>query len=68
MCLSYYTLNDAMSGFWHVSLDLPSGLLTTFNTPWGMFRCSDNHLVSRYPVMCFRIGWIKTATRGDRHS
>ena len=36
--LSYYTLNNAMSGFWHVSLDLSSSLLTTFKTPWDQFR------------------------------
>ena len=31
------TLNDATSGYWHVTLDLQSSLLTTFNTPWGKF-------------------------------
>ena len=27
-------LNDATSGYWHVTLDLQSSLLTTFKTPW----------------------------------
>ena len=31
------TLNDAKSGYWHLTLDLQSSLLTTFNTPWGKF-------------------------------
>ena len=34
----YKTLKDAMSGYWHVVLDLDSSLLTMFNTPWGKFR------------------------------
>ena len=34
---SAITLNDAKSGQWHVTLDLQSSLLTTFNTPWGTF-------------------------------
>ena len=34
----YFTIKDAMSGFWHVPLDLRSSLLTTFNTPWGKYR------------------------------
>ena len=34
----YFTVKDAMSGFWHVPLDLRSILLTTFNTPWGKYR------------------------------
>ena len=34
----YFTVKDAMSGFWHVPLDLRSSLLTTFNTPWGKYR------------------------------
>ena len=34
----YFTIKDATSGFWHVSLDLRSSLLTTFNTPWGKYR------------------------------
>ena len=34
----YFTVKDAMSGFWHVLLDLRSSLLTTFNTPWGKYR------------------------------
>ena len=35
----YFTVKDATSGFWHVPLDLRSSLLTTFNTPWGKYRC-----------------------------
>ena len=34
----YFTVKDAMSGFWHMLLDLRSSLLTTFNTPWGKYR------------------------------
>ena len=34
---SAITLNDATSGYWHVTLDLQSSLLTTFNTPWCKF-------------------------------
>ena len=34
----YFTIKDATSGFWHVSLDLRISLLTTFNTPWGKYR------------------------------
>ena len=34
----YFTIKDAMSGFWHMLLDLRSSLLTTFNTPWGKYR------------------------------
>ena len=34
----YFTIKDATSGFWHVSLDLRSSLLTTFNMPWGKYR------------------------------
>ena len=34
----YFTVKDATSSFWHVSLDLRSSLLTTFNTPWGKYR------------------------------
>ena len=29
---------DAKDGFWHVKLDHPSSLLTTFNTPFGRFK------------------------------
>ena len=35
----YFTVKDATSGFWHVLLDFRSGLLTTFNTPLGKYRC-----------------------------
>ena len=31
----YFTVKDAMSGFWHILLDFRGHLLTTFNTPWG---------------------------------
>ncbi len=31
----YFTVLDARNGFWHVGLDRPSSLLTTFNTPFG---------------------------------
>ena len=31
------TLNDATSGYWHVTLGLQSSQLTTFNTPLGKF-------------------------------
>ena len=31
------TLNNATSGYWYVTLNLQSSLLTTFNTPWGKF-------------------------------
>ena len=34
----YFTIKDAISGFWHVPLDLKSSLLTTFNMPWGKYR------------------------------
>ena len=34
----YFTVKDAMSGFWHVLLDFRSSPLTTFNTPWGKYR------------------------------
>ena len=35
----YFSLLDAKSGYWHVPLDRDSSLLTTFNTPWGKYRC-----------------------------
>ena len=34
----YFTMKDAMSGFWHLLLDFRSSLLTTFNTTWGKYR------------------------------
>lgn len=34
----YFSLLDAKSGYWHVSLDKESSYLTTFNTPWGKYR------------------------------
>ena len=33
-----FTVVDAKNGFWHVQLDEPSSLLTTFGTPWGRYR------------------------------
>ena len=32
------SMGDAISGYWHVSLDLASSLLTIFSTPYGKFR------------------------------
>ena len=29
---------DVQSGFWHVQLDAPSSLLTTFHTPFGRYQ------------------------------
>ena len=34
----YFTVKDATSGFWHISLDFRSSLLTIFNTLWGKYR------------------------------
>ena len=33
-----FTIVYAKKGFWHVQLDEQSSLLTTFGTPWGMYR------------------------------
>ena len=33
-----FTVLDVRSGFWHVVLDKPSSLLTTFHTPFGHYR------------------------------
>lgn len=33
-----FTVADAKNGFWHVSLDEESSVLTTFGTPWGRFK------------------------------
>ena len=33
-----FTELDVRSGFWHVKLDDPSSLLTTFHTPFGWYR------------------------------
>ena len=33
-----FTVLDVRSGFWHVQLDTPSSLLTTFHTPFGQYR------------------------------
>ena len=32
------SLVDAISGYWHILLDLESNLLTTFNIQWSKFR------------------------------
>ena len=34
----YFSLLNAKSGYWHVSLDKECSFLTTFNTPWGKYR------------------------------
>ena len=31
----FFTVADTKNGYWHISLDEESKLLTTFNTPWG---------------------------------
>ncbi|XP_064638291.1 uncharacterized protein LOC135494308 [Lineus longissimus] len=33
-----YSVLDVKNGYWHVELDEPSSLLTTFGTPFGRFR------------------------------
>ena len=33
-----FSVADAKNGFWHVTLDTESSMLTTFNTPHGRFR------------------------------
>ena len=33
-----FTVLDVYKGFWHVELDEPSSLLTSFNTPFGRYR------------------------------
>ena len=33
-----FTVLDVRKGFWHVELDEPSSILTTFNTPFGRYR------------------------------
>lgn len=33
-----FTIVDAKNGLWRVQLDEQSSLLTTFWTPWGMYR------------------------------
>ena len=35
----YFTLVDAKSGYWIVELDSESSVLTTFNMPWGKYKC-----------------------------
>lgn len=35
--MSIFTIVDMKSGYWHVPLDRPSQLLTTFNTPFGRY-------------------------------
>ena len=34
----YFTIKDAISGFWHIILDFRSSLLATFNTLWDKYR------------------------------
>ena len=34
----YFSILDARSGYWNISLDEESSLLTTFNTPFGRYR------------------------------
>ena len=41
MCLDkakVFTVLNVWSSFWHVELDTPSSLLTTFHTPFGRYR------------------------------
>ena len=33
-----FSVLDVKSGYWHVELDEPSSLATTFGTPWGRYR------------------------------
>ena len=33
-----FTVLDAKAGFWHAKFDQQSSYLTTFNTPFGMYR------------------------------
>ena len=33
----FFTVADTKNGYWHISLDEESKLLTTFNTPWGKY-------------------------------
>jgi len=33
-----FTVLDVRSGFWHVQLDTPSSMLTTFHIPFGRYR------------------------------
>ena len=33
-----FSVLDAKSGYWHVELDEPSSLATTFGTPWGRYQ------------------------------
>ena len=33
-----FNVMDAKQGFWSVTLDHESSLLTTFNTPWGKYQ------------------------------
>ena len=34
----FFSIIDAKKGYWHVPLDKPSSLLTTFNSPFGRYR------------------------------
>ena len=33
----FFTVADTKNGYWHISFDEESKLLTTFNTPWGKY-------------------------------
>ena len=35
--MSVFTIVDMKSGYWHIPLDRPSQLLTTFNTPFSRY-------------------------------
>jgi len=35
--MTVFTIVDMKSGYWHIQLDRPSQLLTTFNTPFGRY-------------------------------
>jgi hypothetical protein len=34
----YFSMFDANSGYWQISLDTPSSKMCTFQTPWGRYR------------------------------
>ena len=58
MCLDnakVFTILDAHSGFWHVQLDTASSLLTTFHTPFGLYRWLRMLFgISSVPEICQR--------------
>ena len=37
-----FTVLDAKNGFWHIQLDEPSSLASTFATPWGKISLAAN--------------------------